>query len=144
MFGAIQTNKTLFLCGYFTKLFVDTMYSLSLYPLIDKPTRVTKDTATLIDNIYTNRRTTNGILISDIIDHFPVFTLYDYTCLDIFIKKYDKYSPTRKITIKYVNNKKHDSQLALKMLATKKTFYIEHFSKTNQMKQNTVTKDIKN
>ena len=56
----------MFLCGYFnidilkhdshsgTKHFVDTMYSLNLYPLINTPTRVTRESATLIDNIFTN------------------------------------------------------------------------------------------
>ena len=30
------------------------MYSLGLYPLIDKPTRITDSSTTLIDNIFTN------------------------------------------------------------------------------------------
>ena len=86
-------NKTIFLCGDFnidilkqdrhlsTKHFIDIIYSLGLYPLITKPTRITKDTATLIDNIFTNaidKRTVNGILINDITDHFPVFSLCNY------------------------------------------------------------------
>ena len=37
-----------------TKNVLDIMYSLSLYPLIDKPTIVTDSSATLIDNIFTN------------------------------------------------------------------------------------------
>ena len=59
-----------------------TLFTASgLYPLITKPTRITKDTATLIDNIFTNaidKRTVNGILINDITDHFPIFSLCDY------------------------------------------------------------------
>ena len=53
------------------------MYSCGLYPLINKPTRVTLDTATIIDNIYTNNIdiSYSGILIEDdISDHLPVFT----------------------------------------------------------------------
>ena len=34
--------------------FLDTMYANSLIPVINRPTRVTKDTCTLIDNIFTN------------------------------------------------------------------------------------------
>ena len=84
---------TLFLCGDFnidilkhdslsgTKYFVDTMYSLYLYPLIHKPTRVTRESATLIDNIFTNvlnKKTTSVVLINDITDHFPVYTQCEY------------------------------------------------------------------
>uniref|UniRef100_A0A672FVC1 Reverse transcriptase domain-containing protein n=1 Tax=Salarias fasciatus TaxID=181472 RepID=A0A672FVC1_SALFA len=85
-------QKTLFICGDFnidllnpTKQnniedFIDTMYSLSLYPSITKPSRITSHSATIIDNIFTNimlNQTTSGLFISDISDHLPVFTLYD-------------------------------------------------------------------
>ena len=33
---------------------IDTMYINGLYPLIDKPTRITQQSATLIDNIFRN------------------------------------------------------------------------------------------
>ena len=52
------------------------MYSLGLYPLIDKPTRITDFSATLIDNIFTNElhhNITSGILFNDISDHLPIF-----------------------------------------------------------------------
>ena len=68
IFGNIHKNKTLFLCGYFN----------GLYPIMNKPTRITRSTATLINNIFTNttnKQTTSGIIISDITVHFPVFTL---------------------------------------------------------------------
>ncbi len=32
--------------------FTDTLYSKGLFPVIKKPSRITKDTATLINNIY--------------------------------------------------------------------------------------------
>ena len=56
-----------------TKHFLDTMYSLGLYPLIDKPTRITDNSTTLIDNIFTNElrfNLTSGIMYNDISDHF--------------------------------------------------------------------------
>ena len=34
--------------------FIDLVYSYNLFPLITKPTRVTENSATLIDNIFTN------------------------------------------------------------------------------------------
>ena len=52
-----------------------------LSPLIDKPTRITISSETLIDNIFTNElesKLTNGLLINDISDTFPVFTICRY------------------------------------------------------------------
>ena len=51
------------------------MYSLSLLPIIGKPTRITDNSATLIDNFFINGPCNfeSGILISDISDHYPIF-----------------------------------------------------------------------
>ena len=60
---------------------MDLLYSVGLYPLIDKPTRITISSETLIDNIFTNKlesKLTNGLLINDISDHFPVLTICHY------------------------------------------------------------------
>ena len=56
--------------------FMDLLHSFSFLPLIDKPTRVTSQTASLIDNILSNALLvshTAGILVADISDHYPVF-----------------------------------------------------------------------
>ena len=60
-----------------TTEFIDMLSSCSLYPSITKPTGITFKTATLIDNIFTNSHTkqTAGIIISDISDHLPIFTV---------------------------------------------------------------------
>lgn len=53
---------------------------MSLYPMITRPSRLTSDCATLIDNIFTNvmeDNTVSGLLIKDISDHLPVFVVYD-------------------------------------------------------------------
>ncbi len=86
----IQKNKVILVCGDFnidlmksnehpnTKEFLDIMFSLSLHPLIVKPSRITKDNATLIDNIFTNvvdGNTISGLLVADMSDHLPVFTV---------------------------------------------------------------------
>ena len=92
---ANRENKMLYLMGDYninllnsethgpTSDFINDMYSKSMFPLINKPTRITKYSATLIDNIYTNNMTDRhgfkqGILYTDISDHLPV-----YHCLGI-------------------------------------------------------------
>ena len=60
--------------------FIETMYSATLFPFITKPTRIKGTRATLIDNIFCNDLTSkhlNGILFTDISDHFPVFSITD-------------------------------------------------------------------
>ena len=91
MFSQIN-SKIVFICGDFnidllnpnkhniTDEFVNTMYSMSLIPKITRPSRITSHCATLIDNIFTNEIENNvmsGLLINDISDHLPVFTIYD-------------------------------------------------------------------
>lgn len=52
---------------------------ITFFPLIHKPTRITKTTATLIDNILTNSFVKSIILVvmlTDISDHFPVFQVF--------------------------------------------------------------------
>ena len=61
-----------------TAHFVNEMFSHSMLPLINKPTRCTTHSATILDNIYSNHVTPTsesiqGILYTDISDHFPVF-----------------------------------------------------------------------
>ena len=55
-----------------TQEFVDSLFSHMFYPLINRPTRITAHSATLIDNIFTNHLTQtllSGILINDASDH---------------------------------------------------------------------------
>ena len=60
-----------------TSEFLEIMFSNSFAPLINKPTRVGKSSATIIDNIFTNCRdfesSLSGILYTDESDHYPVF-----------------------------------------------------------------------
>ena len=51
---------------------------LKFLPMITKPTRITAHSATLIDNIFTNNTTVSsksGLIISDISDHLPIFSI---------------------------------------------------------------------
>ena len=94
----VQTeNEVLYLVGDYninllnvdshnlTADFNDTIYSYGLVPLITRPTRVTETSATLIDNIFTNKsiscgKPMYGILVSDISDHYPIF------CVETILK----------------------------------------------------------
>ena len=86
------SQKVMFICGDFnidllnqnkhkmTEEFINTLYSLSLYPKITRPSRITSHSASLIDNIFTNQidnDTVSGLLVCDISDHLPVFTTYN-------------------------------------------------------------------
>ncbi len=89
-----QENKFAFITGDFnintyesngpfsedTQDFQNILLSHYYYPMINKPTRVTKQSATLIDNIYTNITSISdshlsGIIRTSISDHFPIFTI---------------------------------------------------------------------
>ena len=62
----------------FTNEFLDSMFSSIFVPLITRPTRITSNTVTLIDNIFSNdldNHAFSGLFITDISDHFPVFTI---------------------------------------------------------------------
>lgn len=89
-FSPICKRKNIYICGDFninllnsethkgTRDFIDFLYSLGVYPLINKPTRIAFGSATLIDNIFTNNLQNNhfsGLLINDISDHLPIFTV---------------------------------------------------------------------
>ena len=81
-------NKVVYLMGDFninllnynthrsTKEFIETLFSYSYLPLINKPTRVKGNSASIIDNIFSNdtqNQLYSGILYTDLSDHFPVF-----------------------------------------------------------------------
>ena len=58
--------------------FLDQIFSYGFYPRIDRPTRITDTSATLIDNILTNvhnNELSSGVWIADISDHLPVYII---------------------------------------------------------------------
>ncbi len=91
LLGKICGKKSVFVCGDFhidllkwnehklTTDFCNTMFSFGLWPLIDKPTSITKESATLMDNIFTNahEKLTSGLLVNDISNHLPIFVNLD-------------------------------------------------------------------
>ena len=69
--------------------FLLSLQSFSLIPTIDKPTRVCNNSATLIDNILTNKvdvKITSGNIISDISDHYSQFCVF-HTSLENSISR---------------------------------------------------------
>ena len=66
-----------------TSQFIDTMFSFSFLPLINRPTRIAQTSSTLIDNIFTNsppeHHIISGILTTDISDHLPTFHISKHT-----------------------------------------------------------------
>ena len=64
-----------------TGKFLDTILSLKLWPVNTRPTRITQQSATLIDNIYIsyNLQCSFDSLINDISDHLPTVALLKQT-----------------------------------------------------------------
>jgi len=62
--------------------FINLMHSTGLYPSITRPTRITTNSATLIDKrIFTNvidYKVESGLIINDISGHLPVFANVQY------------------------------------------------------------------
>ena len=60
-----------------TQNFLELLFVNDLLPMITRPTRITKSTATLIDNIILSKRLQMnyicGILVDDMSDHLPNF-----------------------------------------------------------------------
>ena len=82
------SNKTCCLMGDFnidlaqendsSLTFRNMLLSNSFYNTIDKPTRITSRSISLIDNIFSNNHRDTlhaGILYSDISDHLPIFLI---------------------------------------------------------------------
>ena len=72
------------------------MNEIGYYNLINRPTRLTKDKVSIIDNIFYNNDLVNvnsGIIISDISDHFHIFTVISNK-----VKKHEK------LIYKLINN----------------------------------------
>ena len=84
----IASNKSVYIMGdfninllhaessHYAQEFLLSLQSFSFTPTIDKPTRVHNSSATLIDNILTNKVDANinsGNIVSDISDHFSQF-----------------------------------------------------------------------
>ena len=91
LMGDFNLNLMNHHCHQPTSEFLDIMYSNMFSPLITRPTRITSNTATLIDNIFTNHHDNlafSGLLFTDISDHLPIFCILYEQHIDT---NYDKY-----------------------------------------------------
>jgi len=84
-----NSSNELIICGDFNvnllniennqdaQYLITTLQSTSYIPVISKPTRITDNSATLIDNIFLNCpiNFVSGVLTCDISDHFPIFII---------------------------------------------------------------------
>lgn len=55
------------------------MYSFSIFPVITKPTRVTDNTASLLDHVWTTKvefNIGNFRIETDLSDHFPILAQF--------------------------------------------------------------------
>ena len=58
--------------------FLTIFFDHNMFPLIDRPTRITYHSATLLDNIFTNifdNKIKYGVCVSDITDNYPIFQI---------------------------------------------------------------------
>ena len=78
--GNFNINQLSYYTSSYAKCFTDSIMSLGCENVIKKPIRITTNSATLIDHIYTNNKKnhiTARILIDDISDHLPIFILIE-------------------------------------------------------------------
>ena len=69
------------------------LLSYSLHPHINKPTRISKTSSTLIDNIFSNnvnKKCLNGILYYNIYDHLPIVSIIKHRLLNNTLKMHRK------------------------------------------------------
>ena len=61
-----------------------------MYPLINRPSRITEYSATLIDSIFTNNLITDklsGLIINDVSDHLPAFSIIKMILINHMVRK---------------------------------------------------------
>ena len=102
LMGDWNINLLAYDCHNPTTSCIDSLYSYGYSPLINRPTRITSTSATIIDNIFTNNHDATvdayqGIMVTDISDHFPIF----------HIGSTNKKEPTDKFIVKRSFNEKN-------------------------------------
>ena len=66
--------------------FINQMISKNFLPIINRPTRVTPHSCSLIDNIFCNRVDeveSSGVITTNISDHYPVFAREKFPTLPV-------------------------------------------------------------
>lgn len=76
--GDFNINLLNYNYNNYTKTFVDHLFTSSLFPLINKPTHITRDCSSIIDNIFNNvisDKVSYGLILDDVSDHLPIFSM---------------------------------------------------------------------
>ena len=73
--GDLNINSLDHSIGTNVRDFFKLIFENGIFPLINRPTRVTKSSARIIDHVLTNTIIESGIIKTDISDHFAVFVL---------------------------------------------------------------------
>ena len=70
-----------------TQKFMDINFEANILPCITRPTRITKSTATLIDNVFVSQNLhkafDSAILLNDMSDHLPSLVIIHNQSMDI-------------------------------------------------------------
>ena len=77
LYGDFNVDLLKYSCHDATSNFIDQLYSYGLHPLITRPKRKTKESATIIDNIFTNELqpvTSSDLIINELSDHLPIIS----------------------------------------------------------------------
>ena len=132
-----------------TQNFLENILCNEMIPCITRPTRITKSSETLRDNIITSRNIfdslTCGIMISDISDHFPCLLMWPNALSNK--KKYIEFE-SHKLDDKHLPNIKSDlSKDWSKLLSTdndvNQNFQLFHNEITTVLNTYTETKKVK-
>ncbi|XP_065682360.1 uncharacterized protein LOC136095558 [Hydra vulgaris] len=117
--------------------FFNLLFEFNIIPTIFKPTRITNQSSSVIDNILTNCSLNNkfesGLFIADFSDHFPVFHIAREVQSNIDNKKC--FVTYRNLSIKNLNNFKNKLQVEQwdkVYLSTDPSIAFDHFSNTLQ------------
>ena len=99
MFLDFENNKKV-------EKFLNQIFSHNIIPTINKPTRVTRNTATAIDHFITNAvvdtQFKSGIIQTDLLDHFPI--LFALQTNENMVKKHNEHSVYKKFYAKKSTN----------------------------------------
>ena len=89
--GEFNLNALDYECNSKVKNFFNLIFQQGLIPVINKPTRITKKSATAIDHIMTKilveANITTSIMKTDISDHFLIFLISKTQCINIYPQK---------------------------------------------------------
>jgi len=108
LFKKIGQNRQCFNFGDFNLILADTdntnvsnfielMFENFYFPIINKPTRICKTNATVLDQIWTNTHSLpikSGPILSPLSDHLPVYVCVNYNHIYKFNKELEKFDPT--------------------------------------------------